>query len=256
MPRFSALSWLAALVYLFLYFPLWLLVVYSFNDSRFGGEWQGWTFKWYAMILEDEALLSAVKNSLLIASITAVIATLLGTAAGFALKKVRREILVAFIAAPLAAPEIFMGVSLLVFFIVINLTLGILSVTLAHIMFCIAYVALVVRAGLASQDESLVDSARDLGATPWQAFFRVTLPLLAPAIIAGALLSFTLSLDDFVITYFTSGAGATTLPVYIYSMIRVGITPEINAISTILMGLSFLFLTIAARITPFLRFLA
>lgn len=256
MPRFSALSWLAALVYLFLYFPLWLLVVYSFNDSRFGGEWQGWTFKWYAMILEDEALLSAVKNSLLIAGTTAMIATLLGAAAGFALKKVRRKILVAFIAAPLAAPEIFMGVSLLVFFIAINLTLGVFSVTLAHIMFCIAYVALVVRAGLASQDESLVDSARDLGATPWQAFFRVTLPLLSPAIIAGALLSFTLSLDDFVITYFTSGAGATTLPVYIYSMIRVGITPEINAISTILMGLSFLFLSIAARITPFLRVLA
>jgi spermidine/putrescine transport system permease protein len=254
--KLSGLSWIALLVYLFLYLPLFILVIYSFNASRFGSEWQGFTLKWYVLLLEDTALLQATKNSLFIAATTALMSTFLGVAAGFALKTMRQKFLVALITAPLAVPEIFMGVSLLVFFIALNLTLGLFSVTLAHITFCISYVALVVQAGLATQDAALVDSARDLGATPRQAFYRITLPLLWPSIIAGMLLAFTLSLDDFVITYFTSGAGATTLPVYIYSMIRVGITPEINAISTILMVISFLVLALAARLAPFLRSLA
>jgi spermidine/putrescine transport system permease protein len=249
----SGLSWIAVLVYLFLYLPLLILVIYSFNASRFGGQWQGFTLKWYLLLLQDTTLLTATKNSLSIAGVSAVLSTILGSAAGFALNTIRKKTFVALITAPLAVPEIFMGVSLLVFFIAINLTLGLLSVTLAHVMFCVSYVALVVQAGLATQDASLVVSARDLGATPWQAFYRITLPLLRPSVIAAMLLAFTLSLDDFGITYFTSGAGSTTLPVYIYSMIRVGITPEINAISTILMAFSFLFLTIAARLAPFLR---
>jgi len=143
-----------------------------------------------------------------------------------------------------------MGVSLLIFFVAINLTLGLVSVALAHIAFCIGFVAIVVRARLAGMDESLVEAARDLGATPLQAFRLVTLPLIMPGVIAGALMAFTLSIDDFVITYFTAGAGAMTLPLVIYTMVKITVTPEVNAVSTLLMLVTLVLIVIATRLSP------
>ena len=152
--------------------------------------------------------------------------------------------------APIAIPEILMGVSLLIFFVLLNFTLGLVSVALAHIAFCIGFVAIVVRSRLAGMDEALTEAARDCGATPWQAFRYVTLPLIMPGVIAGALMAFTLSIDDFVITFFTAGAGTVTLPLQIYSMIKIAVTPEVNAVSTLLMLLTLALIIIASRLSP------
>jgi spermidine/putrescine transport system permease protein len=143
-----------------------------------------------------------------------------------------------------------MGVSLLIFFVLLNFTLGLVSVALAHIAFCIGFVAIVVRARLAGMDETLTEAARDCGATPWEAFRHVTLPLIMPGVIAGALMAFTLSIDDFVITFFTAGAGTVTLPLAIYSMIKIAVTPEVNAVSTLLMLLTLLLIVVAAKLSP------
>ena len=143
-----------------------------------------------------------------------------------------------------------MGVSLLIFFVAINLTLGLVSVMLAHVAFCIGFVAIVVRSRLAGMDESLTEAARDCGASPWLAFRLVTLPLIMPGVIAGALMAFTLSIDDFVITFFTAGAGTSTLPLQIYSMIKIAVTPEVNAVSTLLMGLTLILIIIASKLAP------
>ncbi len=151
---------------------------------------------------------------------------------------------------PIAIPEVLQGVSLLIFFVMLKLTLGLVSIVLAHIAFCIGFVAVVVRARLQGLDESLIEAARDLGATPWRAFWRITLPLIAPGIVAGALMAFTLSIDDFVITSFTAGAEASTLPLQIYSMLRIAVTPEVNAISTLLMALTLALVLIAYRVAP------
>jgi spermidine/putrescine transport system permease protein len=152
---------------------------------------------------------------------------------------------------PVAMPEILLGVSLLLFFIqVMNLTLGMLSIIIAHITFCIGFVAIVVRARLAGMDESIFEAARDLGATPWQTFKLVTFPLIMPGVIAGALMSFTLSIDDFVITFFTVGVGVSTLPLQIYSMIKIAVTPEVNAVSTLLMLLTLTTIIIASKFAP------
>jgi spermidine/putrescine transport system permease protein len=152
--------------------------------------------------------------------------------------------------APIAIPEILMGVSLLIFFVAINLTLGLVSITLAHIAFCIGFVAIVVRSRLAGMDESLVEAARDLGASPWRAFRLITLPLIMPGVIAGALMAFTLSIDDFVVTYFTAGADALTLPLKIYTMVKISVTPEVNAVSTLLMLLTLALIVVASRLAP------
>jgi spermidine/putrescine transport system permease protein len=162
----------------------------------------------------------------------------------------RLRLLPILVLTPIAIPEILMGVSLLIFFVMLNFTLGLLSVALAHIAFCIGFVAIVVRSRLAGMDESLTEAARDCGATPWAAFRYVTLPLIMPGVIAGALMAFTLSIDDFVITFFTAGAGTTTLPLQIYSMIKIAVTPEVNAVSTLLMLLTLLLIVVATRISP------
>jgi spermidine/putrescine transport system permease protein len=154
------------------------------------------------------------------------------------------------VVAPIAIPEILMGVSLLIFFVAINLTLGLVSIALAHIAFCIGFVAIVVRARLAGMDESLVEAARDLGATPVQAFRLVTLPLIMPGVIAGALMAFTLSIDDFVITFFTSGPDSKTLPLAIYTMVKITVTPEVNAVSTLLLLLTLVLIVVASRLSP------
>jgi spermidine/putrescine transport system permease protein len=249
--RTSAWVWAAAIAaYAFLYVPLAIVVVYSFNDSRLNAEWVGFTLDWYRRLLADDAMLGAAANSLLIAVTASAISTVLGTMAGFAMYRYRLRLLPVLVLTPIAIPEILMGVSLLIFFVLLNFTLGLVSVALAHIAFCIGFVAIVVRARLAGMDESLTEAARDCGATPWQAFRRVTLPLIMPGVIAGALMAFTLSIDDFVITFFTAGAGTVTLPLQIYSMIKIAVTPEVNAVSTLLMLLTLVLIVVATKVSP------
>jgi spermidine/putrescine transport system permease protein len=245
-----ALKLAAMAVYLFLYLPLFIVVIYSFNDSKLNAEWVGFTFKWYDKLLHNREMLSAAANSLIIASASAAIATVLGTLAGMAMHKYRLKLLPGLVLAPIAMPDILMGVSLLLFFIMLNMSLGLISITLAHITFCIGFVALSVQARMTGIDRSLTEAARDLGATPWQCFRKITLPLLSPGIIAGALMAFTLSIDDFVITFFVAGVGSSTLPLQIYSMVKIAVTPEVNAISSLLMVLTLILITLTARLSP------
>jgi spermidine/putrescine transport system permease protein len=244
--------WAAALaVYAFLYLPLAIVVVYSFNDSRLNAEWVGFTWHWYEVLLHDEEMLLAAGNSLFIAFASSLVATLLGTMAGIAMHRYQLKALTFMVLTPVAMPEILLGVSLLLFFIqVLNLTLGMLSIVLAHITFSIGFVAVIVRARLAGMDESLFEAARDLGASPWETFRYVTFPLILPAVIAGGLMAFTLSIDDFVITFFTAGVGVQTLPLRIYSMIKIAVTPEVNAVSTLLMLLTLTMIVLASRYAP------
>jgi len=243
--------WIAAAAgYAFLYVPLAIVVVYSFNDSKLNAEWVGFTFDWYDRLFHDQDMLTAAVNSLIIALTASVVSTILGTMAGVALYRHKQRLLQILVLAPIAIPEILMGVSLLIFFVFVNFTLGLVSVTLAHITFCIGFVAIVVRARLAGMDESLTEAARDCGATPWEAFRYVTLPLIMPGVIAGALMAFTLSIDDFVITFFTAGAGTVTLPLQIYSMIKIAVTPEVNAVSSLLMLLTLALIIVATKVSP------
>jgi spermidine/putrescine transport system permease protein len=243
--------WAAALAgYAFLYVPLLIVVIYSFNDSRLNAEWVGFTFDWYDKLFHNQDMLVAAGNSLLIGLTASAVATVLGTMAGVAMYRYRARLLSILVLAPIAIPEILMGVSLLIFFVLLNLTLGLVSVALAHIAFCIGFVAIVVRARLAGMDESLTEAARDCGASPWNAFRYVTLPLIMPGVIAGALMAFTLSIDDFVITFFTAGAGTVTLPLQIYSMIKIAVTPEVNAVSTLLMLLTLALIITASKLSP------
>lgn len=251
MARRSWALWLtAAFGYAFLYVPLIIVIVYSFNDSRLNAEWVGFTWHWYEVLLEDEQMLTAAWNSLIIGVCASAVATVLGTMAGYAMYRFKLKLLPVLVLMPIAIPEILMGVSLLIFFVLLNVTLGMLSITLAHIAFCIGFVAIVVRSRLSGMDESLTEAARDLGATHWQAFRLITLPLIMPGIIAGALMAFTLSIDDFVITFFTAGVDATTLPLQIYSMIKIAVTPEVNAVSTLLMLVTLILIVIASRLSP------
>ena len=251
MRRRSWWLWTAALLaYAFLYLPLLVVVVYSFNDSRLNAEWVGFTFDWYRKLFANDEMIEAAANSLLIALSASLVSTVLGTMAGMAMHRYRLRLLPVLVLAPIAIPEILMGVSLLIFFVMLNLTLGLVSVTLAHIAFCIGFVAIVVRSRLSGMDESLTEAARDCGATPWQSFRYVTLPLIMPGVIAGALMAFTLSIDDFVITFFTAGAGTVTLPLQIYSMIKIAVTPEVNAVSTLLMLLTLMLILIASKLSP------
>jgi spermidine/putrescine transport system permease protein len=244
--------WAAALaVYAFLYLPLAIVVAYSFNDSRLNAEWVGFTWHWYQVLLHDEDMLIAAGNSLFIALVSSLAATVLGTMAGIAIHRYDFKLLNFMVLTPVAMPEILLGVSLLLFFIqVLNLTLGMLSIVLAHITFSIGFVAIVVRVALAALDESIFEAARDLGASPWQTFRYVTFPLILPGVIAGALMAFTLSIDDFVITFFTAGVGVQTLPLRIYSMIKIAVTPEVNAVSTLLMLLTLTLILLASRFAP------
>jgi spermidine/putrescine transport system permease protein len=231
-----------AVVMLFLYVPLIALSVSSFR----GGPT---LFHWYTKAFSDPQLLLALRNSLLIGLGTTAFSSVLGTLAALGLRKERFWGRVAFeslLNLPLVLPEIVMGLAMLVWFVFLNITLGLFSVVLAHTTFTVSYVTLIILARLKGMDPLLEEAAADLGATPWKTFWRVTFPLLLPAVVSGALLSFTLSFDDFLITFFTAGVGSDTLPVRIYSMMRFGVTPEINAISS-----AVLFLTLAAVLTIF-----
>jgi len=244
--------WAASLaVYGFLYVPLAVVVLFSFNDSTLNAEWVGFTFAWYEKLLGDGEMLRAAGNSLAIAFLSAIVATVLGAMAGIAMHRYRLPWLPLLVLTPVAMPEILLGVSLLLFFRqVLDLTLGFFSILVAHITFSIGFVAVIVRARLAGMDEGIFEAARDLGATPWMTFRRVTFPLILPALVAGFLMSFTLSIDDFVITFFVAGVGVTTLPLQIYSMIKVAVTPEVNAVSTLLMALTLTLVLVATRVAP------
>ncbi|MEO8039852.1 MAG: ABC transporter permease [Betaproteobacteria bacterium] len=251
MKRNSWALWGASLcTYAFLYVPLVVVVVYSFNDSRLNAEWVGFTWHWYRELFQDEQMLGAAWNSLVIGLVSSAVATLLGTMAGYAMYRYRLRLLPVLVLTPIAIPEILTGVSLLIFFVMLNLTLGLVSIILSHIAFSVGFVAIVVRSRLAGMDESLIEAARDLGATPWRSFRLITLPLIMPGIVAGALMAFTLSIDDFVITFFTAGVDSTTLPLQIYSMIKIAVTPEVNAVSTLLMLLTLVLIVIATRLAP------
>jgi spermidine/putrescine transport system permease protein len=251
MNRRSPWLWLAGLfAYAFLYAPLVIVVAYSFNDSRLNAEWVGFTLSWYAKLFGNEKMLKAAWNSLVIGLTASAVSTVLGTMAGYAMYRYKMRLLPVLVLAPIAIPEILMGVSLLIFFVMLNITLGMVSIVLSHIAFCIGFVAIVVRSRLAGMDESLTEAARDLGATPWQAFRLVTLPLIMPGVVAGALMAFTLSIDDFVITFFTAGVGSSTLPLQIYTMVKIAVTPEVNAVSTLLMLLTLALILIASRLSP------
>jgi spermidine/putrescine transport system permease protein len=228
-----------ALVLVFFYLPILVLVVNSFNVSRFGGTWEGFTFHWYETLFRERAVWLALRNSLLVALGATVLSMVLGTSAALALHRYRsrlQQMHYALVYTPLVVPDILMGMSLLLFFVATGLELGLFTVFLAHVTFCISYVTMVVLARLQDFDESVLEASQDLGANWWQTATRVLLPLLAPGIVAGGLLAFTLSIDDFVITFFVAGPGSTTLPVRIYSMIKHSRNmPMINALSTILL---------------------
>lgn len=242
----------AWLVYAFLYVPIFILVVLSFNKSRNSALWKGFTLDWYTRLLSNRMLWEAVRNSLLIAAATAVLATLIGTMTALALARNRvrgQGVIEGLLFLPLVLPDIVLGVGALVIFTAMGMQLGLGTILAAHVGTSISYVVLVLRARLADMDQNLEDAARDLGATPWQTLRHVTLPLLAPAILAGVLLSFTLSLDDFILSFFTAGPGATTLPLRIYGMVKTGLTPEINALSTMILLLTFLATWLFQRLT-------
>lgn len=252
MPR-SRTPWITTLAVLaFFYLPVVALVANSFNRSRFGGSWEGFTLDWYARLFTQREIWSALSNTLVVAVVATAVSTVLGTTAAFALHRFEgrlQRLHYLLVYTPLVIPEILMGIGLLLFFVTVGLRLGLLTVALSHVTFCISYVAFVVLGRLQDFDWGLVEAAQDLGATPWAAFRRVVLPNLAPGIAAGALLAFTLSIDDFVITFFTSGPGSTTLPVRIYSMIKHGSPALINALSTLLLLVTFTTVWLSQRLT-------
>lgn len=235
-------------VYLFLYVPIVVLVVYSFNDTKFSTNWQGFTLSWYGKLLTDGPLMEAFANSLIVAVTSSTIATVLGTLAAFAIYRYRfigRKISFSFIYVSMMSPDIVMGISLLMFFILVGLSIGATTLLLAHITFCLPFVVVTVYARVSGFDSHIIDSAKDLGATELGMFRHVVMPMLMPAIIAGWLLSFTLSLDDVVVSFFTTGPSFEVLPLKIYSMVRLGIKPEINALSAVMFFVSLVTVTMA-----------
>ncbi len=235
-PKRSALM-MTVLGFLILYIPLIALVVFSFWDH------EGWTLSWYAKVFSNEKVLESLDMSLWVGFWSTLVATVLGTMAALAIERTKftgKKVFDVLTHLPLIMPEIVFGLSLLIWFVFLKITLGAFSIVLAHVTFSVSYVLITVRARLSGFDHSLEEAARDLGATPWKTFLKVTLPLIAPGIIAGALMAFTLSFDDFLITFFTAGVGSDTLPLQIYSMIKFGVSPEINALSSLMLGATLL----------------
>jgi spermidine/putrescine transport system permease protein len=231
------LTWLSIGIFLFLYIPILILIIYSFNANKVVGVWTGFTTDWYRVLLRDQSFINAFRVSMWVAFWSTVISTILGTLAALVLERYRFRGKLTFDAVmylPIIIPDIVMALSTLLFFVIFTIPLSRYTILIAHVAFNIAFVALVVRARLADMDNRLEEAAADLGANEWVTFRRVTLPLLMPGVVSGALLAFTLSLDDFVITFFVAGPGSTTLPVQVYSMIKFGVTPEVNAISTLM----------------------
>jgi putrescine transport system permease protein len=246
--RFNIAS--LALGLAFLYLPILILVIYSFNASRLVTVWGGWSLRWYHEFFNDRAMIEAAWMSLRVAVSSATIATLLGTLAAVALSRGERfrgrTLFSGMLYAPLVMPEVITGLSLLLLFVALNAERGFWTVTIAHTTLTMCFVAVVVQSRLGSLDRSLEEAAMDLGCNPARAFVAVTLPLIAPAIVAGWMLAFTLSLDDLVIASFTTGPGSATLPIRIYSEVRLGVKPEINAICTLVIALIAVVIVIAS----------
>ena len=238
MPKPFWSRYLTFAVLALLYLPVAVLVITSFNASRFGGSWAGFTWSWYAKLFHEPSIWSALINSLIVATYSSLFSTTLGVTAALALYHYRSPLQRAHLGlllSPLVMPDILMGISLLLLFVSIHLKLSLLTVFLAHTTFSVSYVAMIVRTRMETIDRAIIEAAKDLGASSRQVFWRVIFPILTPAIIAGGLLAFTLSLDDFVITFFVVGPGATTLPVYVFSMMKFGSPPLLNALSTLLL---------------------
>ncbi|KPU42346.1 inner membrane ABC transporter permease protein YdcV [Oxobacter pfennigii] len=236
----STFSIYAAFVYIILYMPIVVLIIFSFNDSTINAVWQGFTLKWYVGLFDNKEVLEAMWNTIVIGVISSLISTMIGTLAAVGMYKYNfkgKTVLDGMLYVPIIIPEIVMGIALLMFFSQFKaiFPLGTLTLILAHITFSISYVVVVVRARLEGFDRSLEEAAMDLGANQLETFVKVTLPIIMPGIVAGALLAFTLSVDDVIISFFVSGPGSTTLPLKIFSMVRFGVTPEINALSTIML---------------------
>ncbi|MBD5586053.1 extracellular solute-binding protein [Clostridium botulinum] len=241
----------ATLVYAFLYLPIIVLIVFSFNKSKLNATFTGFTLDWYKNLINNTQILEALKNSLVIAFISTFFAVIIGTLAAIGMYRYKfkgKGAMEGLLYIPVVIPEIVMGISMLAFFSSLNLPAGIITLILAHITFCISYVIIVVRARLDGFDAALEEAAQDLGATPWQTLTKVTLPVIAPGIISGALLAFTLSLDDVIISFFAAGPDSNTLPLKIFSMVKFGVTPEINALSTVMMVFTLSMVVIAEGI--------
>jgi spermidine/putrescine transport system permease protein len=244
-----AVTWL---LLAFFYLPIAVVVLDSFNGARFGGRFEGPTLEWYRRLFAHREIWPAVLNSLVIAAGATVVSVVLGTTAAIALHRWRsalQRLHYALVYTPLVVPEVLMGISLLIFFAAVGLELGLFTIFLAHVTFCVSYVAMVVLGRLQDFDDAVLEAAQDLGAGWWAITWRILLPLLAPGILAGGLLAFTLSIDDFVISFFVAGPGSTTLPIRIYSMIKHGQPPLINALSTLLLAVTFLAVWLSQRLT-------
>ncbi len=238
-------------IYLFLYLPIFILILYSFNDSKYSVEWTGFTWKWYEKVLENDALLEAAFNSISIATLSAFAATFLGTLGAVALFRYQfkgKHLLKSLVYILILSPEIVMGIALLILFVTIGLSLGFVSLLIAHITFCLPFVVVTVLSRLSGFDHSIIEAASDLGASGWQTFWKVIIPSIMPAVIAAFLLSFTLSLDDVIISFFVSGVEFEILPIKIFSMVRLGVKPEINALCAVM----FIFTIIMVGLSQFL----
>ncbi|MGN8274587.1 ABC transporter permease subunit [Pseudomonas sp. SMV71] len=245
MKRFSFSSLMLVLGLLFIYAPMLILVIYSFNASKLVTVWGGWSIKWYVGLLDNTQLMGSVLRSLEIACYTAIAAVALGTLAAFVLTRIThfkgRTLFGGLVTAPLVMPEVITGLSLLLLFVAMAQMIGwpqergIVTIWIAHTTFCAAYVAVVVSARLRELDLSIEEAAMDLGARPWKVFFLITIPMIAPSLAAGGMMSFALSLDDLVLASFVSGPGSTTLPMEVFSAVRLGVKPEINAVASLIL---------------------
>jgi spermidine/putrescine transport system permease protein len=247
----TRLALFSYVVLLFLYLPMIVLVFYSFNRSRINAVWTGWTFDWYISLFQNRQVVEAFFNSLTIAFGTAVFATIFGTLAAYAFYRYKyrqKAALSGLMYLPIVLPDILMGLSLLLLFSFFSIPLGKITILIAHITFSIPFVFLLVSTRLQEMNVDLEEAAQDLGATPWQTFRYITLPILGPSIISSFLLTFSLSLDDFMISFFVAGPGATTLPIYIYGMVKRGVTPEVNALAALLMIITLITVALAERI--------
>ncbi|GAA0288458.1 MULTISPECIES: ABC transporter permease subunit [Pseudomonas] len=245
MKRFSFSSFMLVAGLLFIYLPMLILVIYSFNESKLVTVWGGWSIKWYVGLLDNTQLMGSVARSLEIACYTAIAAVALGTLAAFVLTRIShfkgRTLFGGLVTAPLVMPEVITGLSLLLLFVAMAQMIGwpqergIVTIWIAHTTFCAAYVAVVVSARLRELDLSIEEAAMDLGARPWKVFFLITIPMIAPSLAAGGMMSFALSLDDLVLASFVSGPGSTTLPMEVFSAVRLGVKPEINAVASLIL---------------------
>ena len=227
-----------ALTFLFLYLPIAVVIIFSFNTSKMNILWEGFTFQWYGSFFQNRSLMDALMNTLIIAVASTAISTVIGTIGAVGMGKYRyfgKDIIDYLLYIPVVIPEVVLGIALLCVFSICQIPLGLFSITIAHATFCIPFVVITVRARLAGFDGFLEEAAMDLGANRLHTFMKVTLPLLLPGVISGALLAFSLSLDDVIISFFVSGPNSITLPVKIFSMVKTGVTPEVNALSTIIM---------------------